>query len=90
MKNDKYVMFRNIMYNELGITKEDIREWTKEAVIKTVGQYLESFNISDYIQRLIDYRIENELFKGNAYDRIIHYIADDLTDKLEIKVKNEI
>lgn len=31
-KNDKWLMFRNYMINELGITKEDIREWIQDAV----------------------------------------------------------
>lgn len=31
-KNDKWLMFRNYMINELGITKEDIREWIADAV----------------------------------------------------------
>ena len=30
--NDKYKMFKNFMFNELGITKEDIRAWVVEAV----------------------------------------------------------
>ena len=38
----KYKMFRNFMANELGITRSDIEEWTKEAVRevakKQVGQ----------------------------------------------------
>ena len=32
MVDDKYKMFRNFMFNELGITKEDIRNWIQEAV----------------------------------------------------------
>lgn len=32
MPDDKYKMFRNFMFNELGITKEDIRDWIQEAV----------------------------------------------------------
>lgn len=31
-KNDKWTMFKNYMHNELGITKDDIRVWLKEAV----------------------------------------------------------
>lgn len=31
-KNDKWMMFKNYMHNELGITKDDIRAWLKEAV----------------------------------------------------------
>ena len=30
--NEKYKMFKQFMHNELGITREDIREWVKEAV----------------------------------------------------------
>ncbi len=29
---DKWKMFKNYMHNELGVTKEDIREWIHEAV----------------------------------------------------------
>ena len=35
-KNDKWSMFKNYMHNELGITKDDIREWmvnTKDKII---------------------------------------------------------
>lgn len=31
-KNDKWSLFKNYLHNELGITKEDIREWLEEAV----------------------------------------------------------
>lgn len=31
-KNDKWSMFKNYLHNELGITKEDIRDWIDEAV----------------------------------------------------------
>lgn len=30
-KNDKWTMFKNYIHNELGITKDDIRAWLKEA-----------------------------------------------------------
>ncbi len=30
MAGEKYKMFKQFMHNELGITKEDIREWVKE------------------------------------------------------------
>lgn len=37
----RYAMFRNFLYNELGLTKEDIRAWTQEAVKEEVVKYLE-------------------------------------------------
>ena len=30
--NEKYKMFKQFMHNELGITREDIRDWVREAV----------------------------------------------------------
>jgi small-conductance mechanosensitive channel len=45
--SDKYQMFRNFMYNELGVTKDDIREWTKETVKEVAEQYIEN-NFSQY------------------------------------------
>jgi len=30
--DDKWLLFKNYLHNELGITKEDIREWIDEAV----------------------------------------------------------
>jgi len=30
---NKWLTFKNFMYNELKITKDDIHEWVKEAVI---------------------------------------------------------
>ena len=40
--NDKYRMFKNFMYNDLGITKEDIKNWTNEAVKETARNYIEN------------------------------------------------
>ena len=37
-QDDKWVMFRNYMHNELGITKEDIRQWITDAVNEQVKQ----------------------------------------------------
>ena len=31
-ENDKYLLLKNFMHNELGITREDIREWIRDAV----------------------------------------------------------
>ena len=44
-QDDKWVMFRNYMHNELGITKEDIRQWITDAVNEQVKRLVaNSFN----------------------------------------------
>ena len=44
-------MFKNYMHNELGITKDDIRAWIKEAVheeaIHLVNQQVGKFSVQD-------------------------------------------
>lgn len=55
--SSKYRMFKNFMYNELGITKDDIREWTKEAVKEVAKEYVEHhFNEWDLKRMFVDYR----------------------------------
>ena len=39
-KDDKYGLFRQFMFNELQISKEDIRNWIKEAVEQQVEKML--------------------------------------------------
>lgn len=55
MADDKYKMFRNFMFNELGITKEDIRNWIQEAVQeeahRLVMKTYNNFDVADVLRR---------------------------------------
>lgn len=56
-KNDKWSLFKNYLHNELGITKEDIREWLEEAVReearKLIADSFKSYDIRDRIDDAI-------------------------------------
>lgn len=76
-KNDKWSMFKNYMHNELGITKDDIREWIDEAVKEEarllVEQAFKKFDMDSRIEKAIcDYRgwnakqIKQEIAKAAA------------------------
>jgi predicted transcriptional regulator len=54
---NKYKMFRNYMANELGITKEEIKEWAKEAVEESVKKLMGQMNISGLIDQKIKYEL---------------------------------
>lgn len=58
MAGEKYKMFKQFMHNELGITKEDIREWVKESVreeaAKMIAKTYEDFDIKREIRDLIN------------------------------------
>lgn len=88
-KNDKWVMFRNYMHNELGITKDDIREWIKESihdeVKNVVKQAYGRCDIEGAIRREIS---QYEWFlKNGPSNKVIDKAAQLLMEKLEISIK---
>lgn len=54
---DKWLMFKNYMHNELGITKEDIREWiedsVKEQAERMVHNEFSRFNITEIVREVM-------------------------------------
>lgn len=77
-------MFKNYMHNELGITKDDIRAWIKEAVheeaIRLVDQQVGKFSVQDQVNKLINdnYRLRNDLANAIA-KRIMIKVTCDTT-----------
>ena len=57
MPNEKYKMFKQFMHNELGITKEDIREWVKESVreeaVKLIAKTYDDFDVKNEIRDML-------------------------------------
>ena len=88
---EKWKFFKNYMHNELCITKDDIRDWIKEAVKdiaeRMVAQEYEKFNIRDYLEQFI---VDNEnLFRNKTLNRELkQLIADRLFQQFELKLKS--
>ena len=57
MAGEKYRMFKQFMHNELGITKEDIREWIKEAVreeaAKLIAKTYDEYDVRREIREML-------------------------------------
>jgi len=55
---DKWIMFKNYMHNELGITKDDIRQWIEDAVQKQaeklVNNEFRKFDVNRVVERVIN------------------------------------
>lgn len=88
-KNDKWVMFRNYMTNELGITKDDIRQWIREVIQEEVKNVVKQAygecNIEKLIKREIySYDCWDKQFKSKVYDAI----AKELVKSINISVNN--
>lgn len=91
-KNDKWVMFRNYMANELGITKEDIREWIKDAIHDEVKDVVAHTygrcDIEEMVRRTIihhDYYGRKEGFNSD----VIKATASILASEIEIKPRKK-
>lgn len=77
-------MFKNYMHNELGITKDDIRAWIKEAVheeaIHLVNQQVGKFSVQDQINSIVNKLInDNYIFRNNLTNAIAKRIMINVT-----------
>jgi len=83
MADNKYKIFRNFMVNELGISREDIKEWTMQAVKETVEKELRGFNVLE---------VARESVKGLIYDSYDRRkcVEDAFTKAVKTIVENEI
>lgn len=96
MNNDKWLMFKNYMHNELGITKDDIHLWIRESVQeeakRLVAQEYGRFSIKDYLNNLIlttpDWFDRDRTFKKEFKELISQDIGKRIFDKLDINKKD--
>ena len=88
-KNDKWLMFKNYMHNELGITKEDIHEWIRDAVKEEaknlVKQEYGRFSVKDAISKEI---YETNWWGKNLKDTVKQEVAKVLSERITITVNN--
>jgi len=86
MDNEKWTLFKNFLHNELGITKDDIREWLQEAVKeeakKMVDQTYGKFSPEAVVKRvLLDY----DLFRGDHFKKeVIEKVGELIAKQIQI------
>lgn len=77
-KDDKWVMFKNYMHNELGITKEDIREWIDNSIEEQVRLVLDNtfknIDLRDIICREVRKTLERYEIKEKIAEKVINSI----------------
>lgn len=82
-KNDKWMMFKNYIHNELGITKDDIRAWLKEAV-KSQAELMLQKTFDDFD---MDRFVRNHILTQMRYwttDEVRRQVASLLADRLVV------
>lgn len=77
-KNDKWVMFRNFLFNELKITKEDIREWIYEIIEQQIKEVLDNtyryVSIRDITESQIKKVLQDHDIKNLIANKVIKSI----------------
>ena len=85
-KNDKWLMFKNYLHNELGITKDDIRAWIKEAchevADRMIAQEFEKFNVKEIVSSIV----KDDRYWGSTkvHDDVRRIMAEELVKRVII------
>lgn len=84
-KDDKWVMFRNYMHNELGITKEDIRNWIDEAVQEQVKAIIDDRFKAWNLRTMTEEQIKTILKEDYELERLLR---EKILNSIEFKNGN--
>lgn len=84
-KDDKWVMFRNYMHNELGITKEDIRNWIDEAVQEQVKAIIDDRFKAWNLRTITEEQIKTILKEDYGLERLLR---EKILNSIEFKNGN--
>jgi hypothetical protein len=81
--SDKYKALLNYMYNDLKITKDDIRDWTKEAVTDVAQRYVEKQMESGLVEEQVRGIIRNKKFQWwEAEDTLDEWVKKEVVERL--------
>lgn len=87
--DSKYKLFRNFMVNELGITRDDIKQWTREAVTVEVKKLIGQMDLESQARRAVSDLIKGKSFHGNMSNDmrkiVTEQVAKELSGKLTFK-----
>ena len=89
-RGDKYEAFRQYMFNELQVSKEDIRTWIKEAVEQQVEKMLYKtfgdFEPNERAAKLIaDYIGKNWW----ANDNLKQAVASQIVNRIKVNIESK-
>jgi hypothetical protein len=88
MSDNKYKIFRNFMVNELGIGREDIKEWTMQAVRETVEKELRGLDLNDKVRDVAMRIIRDNATSYNCQrDAVVNAVSAILRETVEISFK---
>jgi hypothetical protein len=88
MSDNKYKLFRNFMVNELGIGRDDIEEWAKQAVAETVDKIVRQKTWDDLIETKVKARFRDIYTTERAVQEAIAKVIERRLI-LDVKTRTE-
>ena len=88
--NDKYLMFKNFMMNELGITKEDIRNQINESVKEEARKLAENSFKETPKQIVRKVMYENNWYSNYTQKELNHKIIEEVAKIISSNLNIEI
>lgn len=86
--DDKWLLFKQYLHNELGITKEDIRNWVEKAVQDEARRMVDKTYAEFSVERFLKNEIySNDYYRTGFKQDVINELAKDLSERIEIKTK---
>lgn len=86
LEHDKYKMFRNFMCNELGISKDDIKQWTMNSVAETARGLVGQINIEEIVRQ--EARKTIKVQYGGVSQDVVRAVADVLAKQIALTFKS--
>ena len=92
---NKWELFKQFMHNEMGISKEDIRQWVREAVAdearKLIKQSFGEFSTDAIVKTVVKQALmeDNWFNNKNLHQEIRKEASKILAESLQISVKGE-
>lgn len=88
-RNDRWSMFKNYMHNELQISKDDIKEWLKEAVKEEAREILKQGKTFDNIVKdiLLEKSCGFTKFSDPMNKLLKEAISDTFKERLIINIR---
>jgi hypothetical protein len=88
MSDNKYKIFRNFMVNELGISREDIREWTMQAVRETVEKELRGIEVGKMAYDILRNSMrDSHSYGGLQREAVSEALHKTIAERLEISIR---
>ena len=84
---NKWLMFKNYMHNELGITKEDIREWiddsVREQAERMVKKEFDTFDVKKIVKDIVssDDYYGSKMLNRQVTDEVVKQIMKHIEFK---------